>query len=71
MFMYTLHFIYLDYMSECGYDFVLKTLGRELSDFLNGLDNLHEYLKHSYPKMKAPNFYCEDESEQGLTLNYR
>ena len=58
-------------MSEFGYDYVLKTLGRQLSDFLNGLDNLHEYFKHSYPKMESPSFYCEDENENGLTLNYR
>ena len=58
-------------MSEFGYDTILKTLGRYLSDFLNGLDNLHEYLKQSYPKMDAPSFYCEDENEYGLTLHYR
>lgn len=30
---------------------------------LEGLDNLHEYLKFSYPKMRAPSFYCDDETE--------
>ena len=58
-------------MAVCGYDVILKTLGRHLRDFLNGLDNLHEYLKKTYPKIDAPSFYCEDESEFGLTLNYR
>lgn len=36
-----------------------------------GLDNLHEYLKFSYPKMQAPSFICENESRHGLTLHYR
>lgn len=36
-----------------------------------GLDNLHEYLKFSYPRMQAPSFICENESRQGLTLHYR
>jgi guanylate cyclase len=42
-----------------------------MRDFLNGLDNLHEYLRFSYPKMKAPSFFVENESKAGLTLHYR
>ena len=34
------------------YGDVLALLGRELRDFLNGLDNLHEYLKFSYPRFQ-------------------
>lgn len=41
------------------------------AEFLNGLDNLHEYLKFTYPKLKPPSFYCEHESRTGLTLHYR
>jgi guanylate cyclase len=36
------------------YGDVLALLGRELRDFLNGLDNLHEYLKFSYPRYLMP-----------------
>ena len=36
------------------YGDVLALLGRELRDFLNGLDNLHEYLKFSYPRYRLP-----------------
>jgi guanylate cyclase len=32
---------------------------------------LHEYLKFSYPRMRAPSFICENETKQGLTLHYR
>ncbi|OXA43796.1 Soluble guanylate cyclase 88E [Folsomia candida] len=59
------------YVSQYGYDQLLSVLGRHLRDFLNGLDNLHEYLKFSYPKMRAPSFYCDDETESGLKLHYR
>ncbi|XP_024941625.1 soluble guanylate cyclase 88E isoform X2 [Cephus cinctus] len=63
------HFV--GFVSQYGYDRVLSVLGRHVRDFLNGLDNLHEYLKFSYPRMRAPSFICEHETRQGLTLHYR
>jgi guanylate cyclase len=62
------HFI--KYIGQFGYDKVLILLGRKLSDFLNGLDNLHECLKFSYPKLQAPSFVCDNEDEEGLLLHY-
>ncbi|KAL3204156.1 hypothetical protein MRX96_011827 [Rhipicephalus microplus] len=62
---------FVSFLAQYGYDRVLSVLGRHMRDFLNGLDNLHEYLKFSYPRMKAPSFFCEDESSTGLTLHYR
>jgi len=62
---------FVDFVSQYGYDRVLSVLGRHMRDFLNGLDNLHEYLKFSYPRMRAPSFFCENESSTGLTLHYR
>ena len=50
---------------------IIRVLGRTFPEFLNGLDNLHEYLKFSYPQLKPPSFYCEHESRTGLTLHYR
>ena len=44
-------FYFLEFVSEFGYGDVLALLGRQFTDFLNGLDNLHEYLKHSYPRL--------------------
>lgn len=61
----------MNFVSQYGYDRVLSVLGRHMRDFLNGLDNLHEYLKFSYPRMRAPSFICENETRQGLTLHYR
>ncbi|CAG9840183.1 unnamed protein product [Diabrotica balteata] len=62
---------FIGFVSQYGYDRVLSVLGRHMRDFLNGLDNLHEYLKFSYPRMRAPSFICENETKQGLTLHYR
>ncbi|XP_067126780.1 soluble guanylate cyclase 88E-like isoform X2 [Centruroides vittatus] len=62
---------FVSYVGQYGYDRVLSVLGRYMRDFLNGLDNLHEYLKFSYPRMKAPSFFCENETSTGLTLHYR
>ncbi|GAB6022963.1 Soluble guanylate cyclase 88E [Chamberlinius hualienensis] len=64
------HF-FVDFVGQYGYDRVLSVLGRNVRDFINGLDNLHEYLKFSYPRMKAPSFFCENENQYGLTLHYR
>ncbi len=50
---------------------MLKLVGRNFRDFLNGLDNIHEYLKFTYPKLKPPSFYCDEESSSGLVLHYR
>ncbi|XP_030763662.1 soluble guanylate cyclase 88E [Sitophilus oryzae] len=62
---------FISFVSQYGYDRVLSVLGRHMRDFLNGLDNLHEYLKFSYPRMRAPSFICENETKHGLTLHYR
>ncbi len=57
-------------VGQYGYARLLRVLGRDLRDFLNGLDDLHEYLRVSYPKMKPPSFYCEQETEHGMLLHY-
>lgn len=62
---------FVSFVGKNGYDRLLSVLGRHMRDFLNGLDNLHEYLKFSYPRMKAPSFFCERETSTGLTLHYR
>ncbi|XP_013793050.1 soluble guanylate cyclase 88E-like, partial [Limulus polyphemus] len=62
---------FVSFLGQYGYDRVLSVLGRHMRDFLNGLDNLHEYLKFSYSRLKAPSFFCENESATGLTLHYR
>ncbi|KAK3103517.1 hypothetical protein FSP39_019823 [Pinctada imbricata] len=62
---------FVSFVGQYGYDRILSVLGRNVRDFLNGLDNLHEYLRFSYPKLKPPSFFCTNESSSGLTLHYR
>ncbi|CAG5128641.1 unnamed protein product [Candidula unifasciata] len=50
---------FVNFVGQFGYDRILKVLGRHMRDFLNGLDNLHEYLRFSYPKLKPPSFFLE------------
>lgn len=63
--------VFVPFVGQYGYDRILKVLGRHMTDFLNGLDNLHEYLRFSYPKIKPPSFIVEEENKNGLTLHYR
>lgn len=46
-------------------------MGRTFLDFLNCLDDLHDYLKFSYNKLKSPMFAVVAESRAGVTLQYR
>uniref|UniRef100_A0A1I8GYZ9 guanylate cyclase n=1 Tax=Macrostomum lignano TaxID=282301 RepID=A0A1I8GYZ9_9PLAT len=62
---------FITFLSNFGYDSILRVLGRDLRDFLNGLDNLHEYLRFTYVKMRPPSFFCVNESKTGITLQYR
>ncbi|KAK2716102.1 hypothetical protein QYM36_010622 [Artemia franciscana] len=62
---------FVSFVGQYGYDRVLSVLGRHLRDFLNGLDNLHEYLRPSYPFMRSPSFFCDNETPNGLTLHFR
>ena len=64
-------YFFVEFVGQFGYGDVLALLGRALRDFLNGLDNLHEYLKYSYPRLRAPSYYCDNEDDKGLQLHYR
>ncbi len=62
---------FITYVQQFGYDNLMRVLGRNLSDFLNTLDNLHDYLRFTYGRLKPPSFFVESETRQGLTLHYR
>ena len=34
-----------------------------MRDFILNLDNFHDYLKFTFPRMKAPSFFVEEETE--------
>ena len=61
---------FVENIGRYGYARLLRVLGRDLRDFLNGLDDLHEYLRFSYPKMRPPSFFCENETPNGMLLHY-
>lgn len=50
---------------------LFQVLGRNVRDFINELDNLHEYFRFSFPKVQPPSFCVEEECETSLTLHYR
>lgn len=62
---------FVSYVSSKGYQGILHVLGREFRDFLNGLDNLHEFLRATFPKIRPPSFFCANEGRMGITLKYR
>ena len=62
---------FVNFLGGYGYNKMLHCLGRNLSEFLNGLDNLHEYLRFSYPKLQPPSFFCDEETSTGMRLHYR
>ncbi|XP_078684775.1 soluble guanylate cyclase 88E-like isoform X1 [Branchiostoma floridae x Branchiostoma belcheri] len=62
---------FVNFWSHYGYDRVVRVSGRHFRDFVHGIDNIHEMMRFSYPKMKSPSFYCEEESHEGLTLHYQ
>lgn len=62
---------FVDYCAHYGYDRILRVSGRHFRDFLNGIDNLHETMRFSYPKMLSPSFFVEQEDKNGCILHYR
>merc|ERR1719394_920418 len=54
-----------------GYGMLLSSLGRCFRDFFVNLDNLHDYLKFTFPRMKAPSFFIAEENESGIMMEYR
>lgn len=62
---------FVTFVEKNGYNQLLKVLGRNMRDFLNGLDSLHEYLRFSYTHLKPPSFFVEMETARGMILHYR
>ena len=56
---------------DLGYGMLLSCLGRYFRDFFVNLDNLHDYLKFTFPKMKAPSFFIDSEDEGMIMMQYR
>ncbi len=55
---------FVELTNKLGYYGFLDHLGRTLRDFLLNLDNLHEYLKIIFPRLKPPSFFVEHETDR-------
>ncbi|XP_059144683.1 guanylate cyclase soluble subunit beta-2-like isoform X2 [Physella acuta] len=53
-----------------GYDDMLRTLGSDITSFIQNLDSLHSLLALTYDKIVAPSFRCENNPDDSLTLHY-
>ncbi|XP_060247265.1 guanylate cyclase soluble subunit beta-2-like isoform X1 [Meriones unguiculatus] len=53
-----------------GYDRMLRTLGGNLTEFIENLDALHSYLALSYQEMNAPSFRVEAGADGAMLLHY-
>ena len=53
---------------ELKYDRYILNLGRSLRDFFLNLDNLHDYLKIQFPRLKPPSFFVEDETAKSKSF---
>ena len=62
---------FVKFWTHYGYDKIMRVAGRSYRDFLHGIDNLHETMRFSFPKMISPSFYVENEDTNGCYLHYR
>ena len=49
---------------ELKYDKFILNLGRNIRDFFLNLDNLHDYLKLQFTRLKPPSFFVQDETDK-------
>ena len=49
---------------DLGFFTYIEHLGRDLRDFFINLDNLHDYLKFKFPRLKSPSFFVENETNE-------
>ncbi|CAH8834431.1 unnamed protein product [Trichobilharzia szidati] len=58
------------FTSDYGYENLLRVQGRDFISFLHNLDNLHEYLRFSYPKIRPPSFSIVKATHNCIRLKY-
>ena len=62
---------FVQFCRKNGYDSILRAMGRTLRDFIVSLDNVHEYFRSAFPKMKPPSFALVEEQPDGMVICYR
>ncbi len=55
---------FVELTANLGYGTFLGALGRDIREFLLNLDNFHDYLRFTFPRMKAPSFFVFEETEK-------
>ncbi|VDO94690.1 unnamed protein product [Schistosoma margrebowiei] len=58
------------FISDYGYGNLLRVQGRDFISFLHNLDNLHEYLRLSYPDIQPPSFSIINATNDCIRLKY-
>ncbi|KAM4602140.1 guanylate cyclase soluble subunit beta-2-like [Polymixia lowei] len=61
---------FFNFCKQAGYDTMLRTLGGNLTEFIENLDALHSYLALSYQEMNAPSFRVEKCEDGRMLLHY-
>ena len=62
---------FVEFCSQYGYDNLLRVSGRFYRDFLHGIDNIHEIIRFSYPRLQSPSFLVLLEDKDGCVLLYQ
>ncbi|XP_071807016.1 guanylate cyclase soluble subunit beta-2-like [Asterias amurensis] len=62
---------WVTWVMRIGYDKLIRTLGKNLAEFIGNLDFMHTvYMKTMYPMMDEPSFRAETREDGTLTLHY-
>ncbi|XP_077340614.1 guanylate cyclase soluble subunit beta-2-like [Lithobates pipiens] len=61
---------FFSFCKQSGYDRMLRTLGGNLTEFIENLDALHSFLTLSYKEMNAPSFRVEKKNDGSMFLHY-
>ena len=62
---------FVQYIGKFRFDKLVSLIGREYREFVSNLDNVHQYLGERFENMKAPSYFVESETADGMTLIYR
>ncbi|XP_053384613.1 uncharacterized protein LOC123537544 isoform X3 [Mercenaria mercenaria] len=62
---------FVEFCATYGYDKLLRVTGRNYRDFLHGIDNIHEVIRFSYPRLQSPAFLVLTEDKEGCVMLYQ
>ncbi|KAF6772863.1 hypothetical protein AHF37_07831 [Paragonimus kellicotti] len=67
---YEYGYFFLQYLTDSGFESLLRVLGDGFTEFLNALDDLHHHLQFSYPRIKPPAFLIAQMTDSTIDLVY-